>query len=58
MGNGLIAFLVAVSASVWLYAKFMRKSGNNTQSSVIAVAVIGVFTFLVVFFLAGAILPE
>ena len=58
MGNGLIAFLVAVSVSVWLYAKFMRKSGNNTQSSIIAVAVISVFTFLIVFFLAGAILPE
>lgn len=58
MGNGVIAFLVAISASVWIYGKFMRKTGNNTKSSVIAVVMIGIFIFFLVLLLANTLLPD
>jgi len=58
MGNGVIAFLVAVSAAAWLYGKFMRKTGNNTRSSVIAVVCIGVFVFVVVWLVLGMVMPK
>ena len=47
MGNGLIAFLVAVGASVWIYSRFMRTTGNLTQRSVAAAAASGVVIFLI-----------
>lgn len=55
MGKGLIAFLAAISAATWMYTKFMNKTGGNTQSSLIAVGVLGLFVFLIVFLLAGLV---
>ena len=57
MGNGLIAFLVAISSAVWIYSRLMRSTGGNTRSSVTASAIAGVIIFVVVLFLAG-LLPE
>lgn len=47
MANWVIAFLFAVGVTVWVYAKFMHKTGNNSQSSIIASAIIGVLLFVV-----------
>jgi hypothetical protein len=55
MGKGVIAFLIALSASVWIYGKFMRNTGGNTQSSVIAVLVIGLLIFALSFVLLGLV---
>ena len=52
MGPALIAFLIAVSATAWIYNKFMRNTGNLTQRAVVAAAVSG----LVIFFAAWVIL--
>lgn len=58
MGNALIAFLVSISAATWLYAKFMRKSGNNAQTSIIAVAVLGIFVFIISLLLLNMFVPS
>ena len=46
MANSVIAFLFAIGVTVWVYAKFMHKTGNNTKSSVIASAIIGILLFI------------
>lgn len=50
MGNGLIAFLIAVSATAWIYNKLMKTTGGNTKSAVTAAAISGgvIFLFLIV----------
>jgi hypothetical protein len=52
MGPVLIAFLIAVSATAWIYSKFMRNTGNLTQRAVMAAGISG----LVIFFAAWVIL--
>jgi hypothetical protein len=51
MGNGVIAFLVAISAGVWIFSKFMRSTGNNTKTATTAAVISGLFIFVVIFFL-------
>ena len=58
MGNGIIAFLATVSAMAWLYGKFMRKTGNNAGSSVVAIVVVGILLFVVLFLLLNAFVPS
>ena len=48
MGNVLIALLVAVGFSAWVYAKLMRRTGNNTKNSIVTAAVLAVIVFFVV----------
>lgn len=55
MGNSLIAFLVAVSATVWVYTKMDRKTGGNIKSTAIVAGTAGLFAFLLVFFALGLI---
>jgi hypothetical protein len=55
MSAGLISFLLAVGSSVWIFTKFQRYSGNNTQRSVIAAGISGVVIFLVAFVILGLI---
>ena len=52
MGPVLIAFLIAVSSTAWIYSKFMRNTGNLTQRAVMAAGISG----LVIFFAAWVIL--
>lgn len=47
MANWLIAFFIGLSASVWVYTKLMRKTGNNSQSSIMAAGVTGLLLFVV-----------
>ena len=46
MSNVLIAFLVSISATAWIYNKFMRSTGGNTKNAVISAAVAGVAIFI------------
>ncbi len=55
MGNGIIAFLVALSASVWIYSKLMRSTGGNTKSALAASAISAVVIFLLALFALGFI---
>lgn len=56
MSNGVIAFLLAAGTSAWLYTKFLRKTGNNTKTSIIATAIGGAFIFLAAWFALNIIL--
>ena len=51
MANWIISFLFSLGVTVWLYAKFMHKTGNNSKSSIIASGVVGVILFFVSFML-------
>lgn len=42
-----VALLVGLPTGVWVYNKTMSRTGNNTQTSIIAGAVTGFFAFLV-----------
>jgi hypothetical protein len=55
MGNGLLAFLVAISASVWIYSKLMRSTGSNLKNSISGAAVAGIIIFIAVIIIAGKI---
>ena len=45
MGPVVIALLLAVGATTWIYSKFMRTTGNNGRSSIVAAGVAGLFIF-------------
>ena len=53
MANWIIALLFSIGVSVWIYAKFMHKTGNNSKSSIIGASVVGVLLFVVSFMLLG-----
>ena len=55
MSNGILAFLVAISASAWIYTKLMRSTGGNTKNAVIGTAVAGSVIFIAVIIIAGKI---
>lgn len=43
----IVALFVGVPAGVWVYNKAMERTGNNTQTSVIAGIVVGLIAFLI-----------
>lgn len=47
--------MFSVGASTWIYVKFQKYSGNNTQQSVIAAGVSGLVIFLVLYSLLALI---
>lgn len=47
MGKGVISLMFAVGACTWIYTKLQRSSGNNTQRSLVAVAIAGLLIFVV-----------
>ena len=49
MSNAIISFLFSAGASAWFYAKFMRTTGNNTKTAVIATGAVFLIIFLVFF---------
>lgn len=52
MSNFFIAILVAASAGTWIYAKEMRRSGNNNKISLIVAGMTAGITFVVVLTIA------
>lgn len=46
-GPVLIGLLAAASAMAWVYTKVMRRTGNNTQQSLITAGIAGFATFIV-----------
>jgi len=47
MSNPVIAFLIAVSAGVWVYSKMQKRTMGNTQVSSIVGGVVGLVMLLV-----------
>lgn len=43
----IVSLFVGAPAGVWVYNRTMGRTGNNTQTSIIAGAVVGLITFLV-----------
>jgi hypothetical protein len=56
MGAGLISFLFSIGAATWIYTKFQRYSGNNTQQSVFAAGISGLVIFIIFFAILKLIL--
>jgi len=56
MSNALISFMLAAGVSAWVYQKFQRYSGNNTQQSIIATAISGIIVFIIAIIVLGIIL--
>jgi hypothetical protein len=53
----LVAFLVALSVSVWSYTKLQRQTGQgNAKSTLQGVALIFVLAFIIVFTLGRSLL--
>jgi|AntRauTorckE6833_2_1112554.scaffolds.fasta_scaffold08087_3 hypothetical protein len=57
MSNGIIAFLLGISIATWVYSKFMRSTGGNSQSAITGAVTIAVVVFLIAFTLLNLI-PE
>ncbi|HMS50539.1 MAG TPA: hypothetical protein PKA02_03860 [Candidatus Saccharibacteria bacterium] len=58
MSEGAVAFVFSIGVGAWVYSKFQRRTGNQTQKSLTAAAVVGVFAFIVFFSLAKMFLPS
>ena len=49
MSSLLVGFLLGLGVGGWTYAKTMRRTGNNTQSSLILAGVVGFIAFVIGF---------
>ena len=47
MGSVVFAALLAIGTTTWIYTKFMRHTGSNTRSSIIASGAAGLFIFFI-----------
>jgi hypothetical protein len=56
MSPAVISIMFAAGASVWIYTKFQRFSGNNTQQSAIAAGISAVVIFFVFYTVFNLIL--
>lgn len=56
MGAGVISFFIAVGATMWLYGKLQKYSGNNTKQSAIAAGIAGVVLFIIIYYVMHLIL--
>jgi hypothetical protein len=56
MSPFLVSIMFTAGAATWIYTKFQRYSGNNTQQSAIAAGVAGLFIFIVFFYVSSQIL--
>lgn len=50
-----IALLFAAGLGAWVYPKIMRSTGGNTQNAVIVAGVAGVFAFVLMLLVLGAV---
>ncbi|MDB5163836.1 MAG: hypothetical protein JWS12_454 [Candidatus Saccharibacteria bacterium] len=48
MSNALVSLLLAVGGATWIYTKVMRRSGNNTQQSLVVAGMVAAIIFVVV----------
>ena len=43
-----IGLIVAISGGTWVYTQMMRRTGNNTKSSLITAGIAGFFAFVII----------
>lgn len=55
MSNFLIALLVGASFGTWVFSKQMRRTGNNTKTSVIVAGMSGLIALVITFTVAVTI---
>lgn len=55
MTNAFIALMLAVGAGGWTYAKMMRRTGNNTQNSLVMAGIAAVAGFLVMLYILSLV---
>lgn len=55
MSNILVALLLGVGVTTWVYSKLMRNTGGNTQNSIIASGAVGFIAFLIMLIIMSAI---
>jgi hypothetical protein len=48
MGNFFIALLLAIGGSGWVYSKFQRSSGGNTQRSLTGAIICGLIILVII----------
>lgn len=51
MNNSIIAFLVAISATTFIFAKLQRSTGGNTKSAAIGAGIAGLLILILSIFL-------
>ncbi|HXY17908.1 MAG TPA: hypothetical protein VEH48_00615 [Candidatus Nitrosopolaris sp.] len=56
MSNGIISFLVSISASTWIYTKFMKYSGNNSKTAIIGAIISAIIIFFIFFSILNLVL--
>lgn len=56
MGPFLISLIVGVSASAWIYNKFMNSTGGNTKSALMTAGFSGLGIMIALFILLSFIL--
>jgi len=55
MSNGIVALLLGIGVTTWVYNKLMNNTGGNTKSSLIAASMIGVVAFVVMLLIMNMI---
>lgn len=56
MSNFVISLLIAAGSGTWIYTKLQRKSGNNTQQSLIASGISALILFIVLMVILNMII--
>lgn len=50
-----VALFFAIGAGTWVYTKLSRTTGGNTQNSAIGAAIAGIFAFVIMLLILGAV---
>jgi len=56
MGPFLVSLFITAGACTWVYIKLQKKSGSNTEQSIIATAVVAMVMFLILYTILGLFL--
>lgn len=56
MSAFLVSLIVSAGAGIWIYNRFQRTSGNNTQQSATAAGVAALIIFIILFFIIKSII--
>jgi hypothetical protein len=56
MGPFVVSLFITVGTCAWLFNQLQRRSGNNTEQSAIAISVIAMIMFIILYTTLGLIL--
>ena len=55
MTNAFIALMLSVGVAGWVYAKMMRRTGNNTKSAITVALMVAALAFFVMLYLLNLV---